>query len=696
MKPTKLAKSLFEPDRVALIGASSDLSKPNGRPLKYLLKHGYGGTIYPVNPRTDAIGGVPCFPNIESCPAPVDHAFIMLSADAVPDAVRDCAAAGVACATVLAGGFSEAGEAGRARQADLVELARSAGIRLLGPNSIGLMNPARGLALSANAMLELPTLSTGGAAVVSQSGSLIGALLSHGEARDVGFSKLISVGNEADLTVGEIGDLLVDDPVTDVILLFLETLRDRDRLATFARNAHKAGKPVIAYRVGRTGAGQALAQSHTGSLASSDKVLATFLAHHGIAEVSMFDSLIEAPRLFAGRRPSPKQKGGVAIVTTTGGGGAMVVDNLAHRRIDVSPVPATVIDRLREHGVISGGGLVDLTMAGAKPEVVRGVISDLMATPEINAVAMVVGSSARFHPDLAVDPLLDWAGADKPLAVYLVPDAEESLHRLARGGVPVFRTPEACADALSSLLRWQAPVDPVAPGSLPGISSEAPSLTESRALKAISELGIAVAPSDVVHNAEEAGRIAAQIGFPVAIKIASADIAHKSEVGGVQLNLRDSAEASHAYETIMESVASIAPDARIEGALVQGMVSGLAEVILGYKRDLAAGPFVMVGAGGVLAELYDDTSVRVAPVSPDVAREMIEEVVGLAPIRGYRGLPLGDLASLTEAIVALSTLAGDERIAEAEINPLVVGDVGEGVVAADALIIFDTSGARED
>jgi acyl-CoA synthetase (NDP forming) len=346
--------------------------------------------------------------------------------------------------------------------------------------------------------------------------------------------------------------------------------------------------------------------------------------------------------------------------------------------------------------VNSGGRIVDLTMAGAKPEVVRGVISDLMATPEIEAVVMVVGSSARFHPDLAVDPLLSWARADKPVAVYLVPDAEESLHRLAQGGVPVFRTAETCADALSGLLRWHAPIDFPTVELAPTISSKAASLTELRALKVISDLGIAVAPSGIAHNAEEVGRIAAQIGFPVAIKVVSTDIAHKSEVGGVQLNVRDAAEASHAYKAIMESVRSMAPDARIESALVQRMVSGLAEVIVGYIRDPAAGPFVMVGVGGVLAELYDDTSVRVAPVSVEVAREMIEEVVGLAPIRGYRNLPRGDLTSLTDAIVCLSKLAGDEKIAEAEINPLVVGAEGEGVVAADGLIAFDTTEKGEN
>lgn len=697
MPATGLAKCLFEPDSVALIGASSDLTKPGGRPLKYLVKHGYKGKIYPINPRAESIGGIPCLADIRSLPGPVDHAFVMLSGDAVLKAVRDCADAGVVCATILSGGFAESGEDGWKRQAELVDVARTIGVRLLGPNSIGIINVEAGLTLSANAMLELPEIVPGNTAVISQSGSLIGALLSHGAARDLGFSKLVSVGNEADLTVGEIGSLLLDDDSTHVILLFLETLREQDRIAAFARRAHKVGKPVIAYRVGRSAIGQQLAQSHTGALTSSDAALGTFLAHHGIAEVNMFDSLIESSRLFVARRaPAIQSRASVAVVTTTGGGGAMIVDNLSFLGLDIARTPKSVTERMLAQGVTQESErMLDLTMAGAKPDIVRGVINDLMADAAVDAVVMVVGSSARFHPDIAVDPLLEMSAAKKPFAVYLVPDAEVSLHRLARAGIPVFRTPETCADAIHSLLRWRSPTPPAPQTrvklSLDDLVKDRGAPGEPEALAVFSELRIPVADGWIARNPDDAEGIAARIGYPVALKIASVDIAHKSESGGVCLNITDAKMLARAHASLMQDFAAAAPSARIDGVLVQKMERGLAEVLVGYQRDPVAGPIVMLGLGGVLAELYRDTSLRMAPVAPQDARQMIDEVIGLAPVRGYRNLPRGDLSALAQVVCAVSTLAFEERILEAEINPLIVKAEGAGVVAVDGLVIFRRS-----
>jgi acyl-CoA synthetase (NDP forming) len=572
-------------------------------------------------------------------------------------------------------------------------VARTIGVRLLGPNSIGIINVGAGLTLSANAMLELPEIVPGNTAVISQSGSLIGALLSHGAARDLGFSKLVSVGNEADLTVGEIGSLLLDDDATHVILLFLETLRDRERIAAFARQAHKVGKPVIAYRVGRSAIGQRLAQSHTGALASSDAVLGTFLAHHGIAEVNMFDSLIESSRLFVARQaPAIQSRASVAVVTTTGGGGAMIVDNLSFLGLDIARIPKSVTERMLAQGVTQESErMLDLTMAGAKPDIVRGVINDLMADAAIDAVIMVVGSSARFHPDIAVDPLMEISAAKKPFAVYLVPDAEVSLHRLARAGVPVFRTPETCADAIHSLLRWRSPTPPTPPTrvkiSLDDLVKDRWAPGGLEALAVFSGLRIPVADGGIARNPDDAESIAARIGYPVALKIASVDIAHKSESGGVCLNITDAKMLARAHASLMQDVAAAAPGARIDGALVQKMEQGLAEVLVGYQRDPVAGPIVMLGLGGVLAELYRDTSTRMAPVAPQDARQMIDEVIGLAPVRGYRNLPRGDLSALTQVVCAVSTLAFEERILEAEINPLIVKAEGEGVIAVDGLIV---------
>lgn len=690
VQKSELSRALFAPRSVALIGASTDVTKPGGRPLRYLQRHGFKGKIFPVNPRASRIGDVICYPSLAAIAEPIDHAFIMVGGDAAMTALEECAQAGVTCATVFAGGFAEAGAAGRERQSQLLRIAERGGVRLLGPNSVGMINPDAGAALSANAMLELPHLATGRTAVVSQSGSMIGALISHGQARHVGFSKLVSVGNEADLSVGEIADLLLDDDDTEIILLFLETIRDHRRLASFAQRAHGIGKPVIAYKLGRSRAGRELARSHTGAIAGAEEAIAAFLTQNGIARVDSFDGLIEAPRLFTGRRPENGSR--VAVVTTTGGGGAMVVDNLGLRGIDVVAAPSTVCDRLATHGIAADGArMIDLTMAGARPEIVEETISALMDSPEIDAVIMVVGSSAQFHPELAVDPLLHWRQSAKPFAVYLVPEAEASLARLAKAGIAVFRSPEACADAVHAVLSWRAPGK--APDLPTAVIPDVPelavgaALNEQAALASFASLGIGTATSVLAENSTQAVEIAARMGGAVALKIASADISHKSDIGGVRVGLLQEDDIAGAFDDIVGNARKNAPKARIDGVLVQEMATGLGQVLLGYKRDPQVGPTVVLGVGGVLTEIYGDSALRLAPVSLDDAMAMIEEVRGLAPLRGYRGATQGDLPALAHAIVNFSKLAGREDIHEAEINPLLVREDGRGVIAVDAVLL---------
>ena len=687
-----LATALFDPGSVALVGASPDVSKPNGRPLKYLRGHGYGGDIHPVNPGHAEIGGLGCHPRLEDIGRPVDHAFIMVAApESIAAAVRSCGAAGVRCATILAGGFAEAGAEGTGRQERLLAIARESGVRILGPNSIGTINPASGLALSANAVLELPGLRPGSTAVISQSGSLIGAILSHGEARDTGFSKLVSVGNELDLSVGEIGALLLDDDATETILLFLETLRRRDLLIAFARKAARTGKPVIACHVGRSELGRRIAQTHTGALATSEKAIGAFLADYGIAQVATIESFVEAPRLFSGRTPpGPGAAGGVAVATTTGGGGTMMVDSLAQSGVRVAGPPLAAAERLRRLGIVQNQPhMVDLTLAGARPDVVNAVIGDLLGAGETSAVVMVVGSSAQFHPELAVEPLTAWAGHGKPLLAYLVPEAPASQRMLARAGVPAFRSAEACADALRALLSWKPPRAPgggagsVAP-DLPAVEGTLP---EADALGFFEALGIETASRELAADARQASRIAARIGFPVTLKVSSPDIPHKTDVGGVRLGVADAGSAAREFDLIVRQVGASAPDARLRGVLVQAMIEGCVEAIVAYRRDPVAGPLAMVGAGGTMAEIHDDTAFAVAPVTPETARAMVARVKGLAPLRGHRGRAKGDAAALVRAVVAISGLARHPSVAEAEINPLIVREDGGGAVAVDGLVI---------
>jgi acyl-CoA synthetase (NDP forming) len=458
MAAPSLAQALLAPRSVALIGASADAGKTTARAQRYLRQHGYGGRVRPINPGHDEIQGETAYPSLLALPEPVDHAFIMVAAEAVPGVVAECGELGVPCATILADGFAEGGRAGIALQEEVLVTAKTCGVRLLGPNSMGIINVHERIALTVNAALDTPTLLAGPLGVLSHSGSLLGTLLSRGQARGFGFSKLVSVGNEADICIGELGEILIDDGATEAILLFLETIRQPARLEAMARRAADVGKPVIAYMLGRSEAGRELAASHTGALVGSDEATDAFLRDCGILRVDMLETLFELPSLVMKRRPPGPRPRTVAVMTTTGDGGAMVVDRLALAGIDVVPPPDGVIEGLSEQGIhIGPGRLTDITLAGTQPEIVGAVLKALLASPHCQAVVAVVGSSAQFQTDLAVQPIIAKAGADKPLAVFLAPQADEPLRLLAEAGIAAFRTPEGCAEAVRCLFDWRPP-----------------------------------------------------------------------------------------------------------------------------------------------------------------------------------------------------------------------------------------------
>lgn len=692
---TDLFHALFEPKRIALIGASADEKKTTSRPQRFLAKHGFAGEILPVNPGRTEIMGVRAYKSLDAIEGEIDHAYILLNGKDAVDALAACGRRGVKVASILAGGFADAGAAGASMQDGLVRIVKETGIRLVGPNSIGTVSTDPPMALTANAAFAVEKLRTGTWGLVSQSGSLIGALLSRADARGIGFSRLISVGNEVDLAVGEIADLMVDDPKTKAILLFMETLRDGDRLAHAARRAHAAGKPVIAYKLGRSDIGQELAKSHTGAIAGSDATFDAFCRRHGIARVSMFESLIDVPALLVDR-PVAKGKR-VAVATTTGGGAAMVVDSMAMAGLDIADPPQALVDWLKPLGIAAGEGkLIDLTLAGAKPEIVAGTIERLLADPGNDAAIFVVGSSAQFNPELAVEPLLRFAGSGKPFAVSLTPSAEKSLALLTAAGVPAFRHPESCAEAMALCLLRPTP-QPVPEMATPAKAAiealeagRASGFDEQGASALFAALGVTMAKAVTVPDARRVAAAVGEVGAPVALKILSADIAHKTEAGGVALGLMDGQSAAVAAREIEARVKTHAPTAKLDGFLVQKMERGLAEVILGFRRDPLVGPTVTVGLGGVLAEIYKDAATRLAPVDEAEALEMVEEVKGLATIRGYRNLPKGDVAALARVIAAFSQLAhaGFADVSEAEINPLLIKPDGEGVVAVDGLVVL--------
>jgi len=702
----RLGRVLFSPRSVAVIGQSNDPGKTAGRPLRFLRQAGYAGRIYPVNARRREVLGERAWPSIDALPEVPEHAYVVTPLEGVMEALEACARAGVAVATVLTDGFAEVGEAGHAREMRVREIVAHTGMRVVGPSSLGIVNLRNGMLLTANAAFDEPDLPTGRIFAASHSGGMIGTLLSRGKSCGIGFAALVSVGNEVDLSLGEICDAVLDDPEIDGYLLFLETLRHAGKLRAFAKRAANLGKPVLAYKLGRSAQGRELAVTHTGALAGEDDVADAFFRDCGIARVETLSALIEGLPLLA-RVPPRREKRNpcVAVVTTTAGGAAMVVDPLAARGIDVAAPSEVTYDRLDAAGIkVSRSRLIDLTLAGARYDVMKAALDILTAAPEFDLVVVVVGSSARFYPQLAVQPIIDSAASNKPIAVFLVPEAPQARARLSEAGVANFYTPEACADAVAAALgRREAGSTPPPEGGRsaaerPGDSASACSarphhhtpdhlrwsdpprtLDELEAYALLDQLGIPRAPSVTLDaNTVEAPTL--PFGYPVALKVLSSAVTHKSDIGGVTLGIPDG-PALVAAIAAMRTRLSLA-----QRVLVQPMIAGMSEVLIGYRIDPDVGPLVLVAAGGIHTEIYRDRSLRLAPVDADTAREMIAEVRGLKLLAGYRGKPAGDIVALAQAITALSRLVAEPSVIEAEVNPLIVRPQGSGVMAVDAVV----------
>ncbi len=718
----RLRHALFSPCSVAVIGQSNDPGKTAGRPLKFLRQAGFGGRVYPVNARRREVLGERAWPSIEALPEVPEHAYVVTPLDGVMEAIEACGRTGVAVATVLTDGFAEIGEAGQRREVRLKEIVATTGMRIVGPSSLGIVNLRSGMLLTANAAFDEPDLPAGRIFAASHSGGMIGTLLSRGKASGIGFAALASVGNEADLSLGEICHAVLGDPDIDGYLLFLETLRHAGKLRAFAEHAAALGKPILAYKLGRSAPGRELAVTHTGALAGEDDVADAFFRDCGIARVETLSALIEGLPLLARVPARPTTRNPcAAVVTTTAGGAAMVVDSLAARGVELPAPNQATYARFDAAGIkVARSRLIDLTLAGARYEVMKAALDILTTAPEFDLVVIVVGSSARFYPQLAVQPIIDSAGGNMPMAVFLVPEAPQAREALAKAGIANFYTPEACADAVAAALARRAPrpsfpspglreedrASPLAQnrgnaaspaallpspacrrGNEPGdLSRQAGrgegrgrTLDELESYGLIDRLGIPRAPF-VALDADTAEAPALPFAYPVALKALSAAITHKSDIGGVALDIPDGPALVAAIAALRTRLP------QVRHVLVQPMVAGIGEVLIGYRVDADVGPLVLLAAGGVYTEIYRDRSLRLAPVDAHIARDMIAEVRGLTLLSGYRGKAAGDIAALAQALAALSRLAGEPTIIEAEVNPLIVGPRGEGVVAVDAVV----------
>ena len=693
-------QKLMEPRSIAVIGASTDPKKTAGRPIAYLQKHHFKGKIYPVNPRVEEVAGLKCYPDIGSLPETPDVAIIMVGTDKALSAVQELSQRGTPAAIVLTSGFAEHGPEGLKKQEELI--AAAGAMRILGPNTIGMVNVTDDIPLSPSSALEMDEFPKGGVSVISQSGGILGSLLSRAAASGLGLSKLVSTSNEADLGMADFVDYLIDDASTKVIVLYIESIRHPERFRAAALRAKQAGKPIVVYKVGKSEAGIKAAVSHTGALAGTDKMYDALFKQTGIIRANKFSDFLDIPaalsygRVLRGKR--------VAILTSTGGAGTLVADSLGEWGFETPAPDETTAARLRalqpgDQAVLDRNP-IDVTLAGLQPDLLRGAISALLDSPSYDALILILGSSSLSMPDLMAGAVRDcMQTSDKPVIAYVSPHAPIAGALMTKLGVPAFSQPESCSVALSSMLHASGLRGGItATGSestLPkglDISGLRGSLNEHQAKNLFAAFGIQ-GVREVVLNAKQPNiELIKDLGEKCVLKILSNEITHKTEVGGVALNVPITEIASKLHTMTAEVKAKSGAD--IEQFLIQEMASGGMEFMVGMHRD-PLGTAILVGMGGVTAELFKDTNMRlISPgkaLSSAEALEMLQELKTWPLLNGYRGRPQCDVDALVDTIIQFSSMvaAMGDRLLECEINPIFVFPAGHGVKAADGIAVLN-------
>jgi acyl-CoA synthetase (NDP forming) len=693
--------ALFEPRSIAVLGASSDPTKIGGRPVHFAKESGFTGTVYPVNPKADTIQGLPAFPDVESIPGEVDLALIALPNPAVADAVRACGRKGVKVVTIFSAGFAEMGEAGSEQQQELVHIADSYGMRLLGPNCIGSMNRRTGavgtFAASSGVPFAQKPLAT--VALASQSGAIASEWVVAGTQQGLQFDPWLSTGNEADIQLADVLAHMAMDPSVEIIAAYLEGCRDGDRLREALEIAQEAGKPVVVLKVGRSEVGSAAVASHTASLVGADEVFDALFEQYGAIRVdSMAEMFDVCYALAIGKLPEGDRLG---ILTGSGGVGILAADEAGESGLEVTPTSASLQQELKAIWPPAGvGNPIDLTAQlmndpkllpsfidaclddGGFDQLVLGVIYMGFLEPWSDLLLNGLTAARTAHPDA---PIVVTAStrpevkrAIEEMSIPVFADISNAVKVMGRINDYARRRREFENRITSDLEAQTAPAAP----ELPAV------LTEVTAKAFIAAAGIDVVPETVVTSAAEAAKVQADLDAPVVLKIVSPDIAHKTEAGGVVLGVATPEDAAAAHDRIIAAAQSYDPDAQIDGVLISPMITDGVETIIGVSNDPTFGPVVVFGLGGVFVEVLKDVTYRLAPFGMETARTMIGEIRGSAMLDGVRGAEPSDVEALARALVALSRLADAhrDRLDGIDVNPFIVRPMGQGALALDALV----------
>ena len=694
-------EKMFRPRSVAVVGASGDPEKLGGRTLLHLKELGYQGRIYPINVSAAEVQGLPAYRSVSDLPETPDSALILLPAKLVAQAIEDCAAKGVKHVQVLSSGFAEEGGEGVAMQARLAEQARAHGIRLTGPNCLGSISPPDGFFGTFSSLLATAKPPPGIVGVATQSGAYGSHIYAVAGFRGIGISRAIATGNEVDIDVAEAIDYLVEDPGTRVICASLEGCGNGDRLRRALLKAAAARKPVVIMKVGSTEVGAAAAATHTGSLAGEDRVIDAVFRECGALRVSSIEEMLDVAYVCAVAPLPPAASAG--IVSVSGGIGVLMADACIEAGLAVPALSADALSAIRAAQPMAGGrNPIDTTaqLAG-RLHVIETISQVMMGGADLGAMFFYLAHLGR---DLRRFPKVEGAflalRRNQPdrTVVAVMTHVDEVRLRLETEGVPVFEDPTRAVRAVAGaarLRRLQAEAEAVPP-VVPTAPLGRAAANEAQAKALIAAAGVPVLPEEACATAEAAVAAAGRLGYPVVMKILSDDIPHKTEVGGVVLNLADADAVAAAFATLMQRARTARPDARLDGVLVAPMMRGGVETIIGTMRDPVFGPMVMFGLGGVAVELFRDVAFASAPLTPERAEALIDASRGAALLKGWRGGPPLDRAALVEALCALSHFAAAHRdeVESVEVNPFLVRE--KGACALDALVAFRGPGGTAE
>lgn len=696
LSPTDGIRQLLSPRSIALIGVSQDFNKLNGRPMKFLLEKGYEGKIFPVNPKYTEVGGWPCFASVKDLPGPVDLAVISLPARMVADEIAALGRHNVPAAIIFSSGFSEMGEEGRALEKKVNDTAKQYGIRICGPNTIGLINAFEKVYATFSQYGMRETFA-GPVGLVTQSGAFGTAIAALARIRGIGLGYFANTGNESDVTFDEIMLEIINDSRISVGVGYIEGLKDGRGFIRLAETALIKEKPLVVTKVGRSRAGARAAFSHTGSLAGEDAVFDGIARQYGVIRARNEEYLLDVADMFTST--DIPEGCGVAIITQSGGAGVLMSDRAEELGLSVPSLAPQTVARLRKVLLpfASLGNPIDVTgQFIADPSMLKETVKAVLDDPNVHIAAIWLQLMDDF-----VEPLIEIFReirdeTDKPFVVSWVAAPELGLKNLRDLGICVLRGGEPTMNAIAALVewgrarkRWLADADlrhaiKLPPSRLPRQSGVVPTIETANILTAA---GVPLAGVRLCTDADAAVKAADVFGYPVALKIESSDILHKTEAGGVEIGLRDADAVCEGFARIVANAKVANPDARISGVVVQEMKSGTVELVIGLRNDPVFGMVIMVGLGGILVEIQKDIVFHAAPISEDQALSMLDSLEGARLLAGVRGKPAVNRAKLAELIAAVSRFgaACGSQLAELDLNPVLAGP--DGAVAVDWLML---------